>query len=374
MQAHRTTRARTSPTPRPAAQTNGLRPADAYIRESTHQQSEYSPEIQLAAIKEMMARHGYYCANVEHDEERGGVTTRKGYKRIEERARSGLTEAVFVYMLARWGRDAAERLRMGRELDRLRVPLFSVAEGRDEPGLKRGMHAIIDEEFSRNLSYKMVRAMPMAAKDGKYLARTPIGYKRIFPHDQPYRRKSAAEMVEDETYGPLVRDMYRWYAAGQSSRAIARRLNTMQAEYPNPQHDDGTWSYGTVLGILSKRVYIGEVEWGKHPEGTYYQYEGPVLRSGVDDCKPGAWPAIVDRELWEAVQRRLEGERREQRTTQRGTPVALLSGFLCCERCGALMTFHGYSTRKEPAGQYFCTDRWTGRSECRGPSISRAVV
>src|ERR687886_2940217 len=106
MQAHRTTSA--SPRqPHAAAAAGGLRPADAYIRESTHQQSEYSPEIQLAAIKEMMARHGYYCANVEHDEERGGVTTRKGYKRIEQRARSGLTEAVFVYMFARWGRDAA---------------------------------------------------------------------------------------------------------------------------------------------------------------------------------------------------------------------------------------------------------------------------
>jgi hypothetical protein len=214
----------------------------------------------------------------------------------------------------------------------------------------------------------------MAAKDGKYLARTPIGYRRIFPQDQPYRRKAAAEMVEDDKYGPLVRDVYRWYVAGQSSRDIARRLNTMRAEYPNPQHQEGTWSYGTVLGILCKRVYIAQVEWGIHHQGAYHQYEGPVLRSGEGDCKPGGWPAIVERELWDAAQRRLEGERRLARTTQRGNPVALLGGFLRCEHCGALCTPRKHSQRQEAAGQYFCIERVTGRRECPGRSISLAVA
>jgi len=90
-----------------------LRPADAYLRESEPGQSAYSPETQLESIKDAMVREDYYCANVERDEQRGRVVNRPGYQRIKARVEQGLTEGVFVYMMARWGRDAVGEIGAG---------------------------------------------------------------------------------------------------------------------------------------------------------------------------------------------------------------------------------------------------------------------
>jgi hypothetical protein len=146
-----------------------LRPADAYLRESQKMQGAYSPVVQFVNILDDMARRGYYCAFVQYDSERGRVTTRKGYVAILARAKRVETEAVFVYMLERWGRNGEERIRVGNELDRLKVPVISIHEGVDQPGLLRYVRAGMDEEFSRKLSHKVVDNLPAAVRDGIYV-------------------------------------------------------------------------------------------------------------------------------------------------------------------------------------------------------------
>jgi hypothetical protein len=39
--------------------------------------------------------------------------------------------------------------------------------------------------------------MPKAARAGKHAAPAPIGYKRVYPHDQEYDRHITSVMVED---------------------------------------------------------------------------------------------------------------------------------------------------------------------------------
>jgi hypothetical protein len=110
-------------------------------------------------------------------------------------------------MLERWGRNGVERLCAGSELDRLKVPVISVREGVDEPGLIRYVRAGRDEEFSRKLSLKMVDNLPAAVKDGTYLGRTPIGYRRVFTENTSYRkhpRPARAPSVNTPTTTPSV--------------------------------------------------------------------------------------------------------------------------------------------------------------------------
>jgi DNA invertase Pin-like site-specific DNA recombinase len=136
-----------------------------------------------------MAKHGFYPACIDGDEQRGRVTTRAGYQRIKARVAKGLTEAVFVFHNSRLGRDASERLALQRELKKLRVPIFSCQQGEIRADLIGGVHVLMDEQFSIDLAYKIKNAMPNAVKNGLYPARTPTGYKRVWPQDQAYARK-----------------------------------------------------------------------------------------------------------------------------------------------------------------------------------------
>jgi hypothetical protein len=55
----------------PPAADPALRPADALLRESMPGQSQYSPTTQHDQIVAAMAKHGYYPACIDGDDERG---------------------------------------------------------------------------------------------------------------------------------------------------------------------------------------------------------------------------------------------------------------------------------------------------------------
>ena len=81
-----------------------------------------------------------------------------------------------------------------------------------------------DQEFAKNLSFKIVGAMPAAVRHGSYPARTPIGYRRVWPGGQEYSRRARPAMLEDDEYGPLVREhIFGAYGRqGWSMRGIVR--------------------------------------------------------------------------------------------------------------------------------------------------------
>jgi DNA invertase Pin-like site-specific DNA recombinase len=283
-----------SPFPPPADPS--LRPADVLIRESDPGQSQHSPTTQRDVIVELMARQGYYPACIDGDERKGHVATRPGYQRIKARVAAGLTEAVFVLHSSRLGRDVAVRIKLQRELKKLRVPIFSAQQGELRDNLVGGVYALMDQQFSIDLAFKIKNAMPVGVKKGRYPARTPVGYKRIWPEGQAYDRKARPEMVADERYGPLVQDIFRKYGVERwSMRAIVGWLNSQVDQCPDPESEGGLWNRTGISNMLRKRVYIGEIEWGKRKSGYYDHYEGPTLRSGVEDCGPARHRLLMRR-------------------------------------------------------------------------------
>lgn len=348
-----------------------LRPAAVYIRESELDQGQYSPELQLAGATEVLARHGYYVVMIEQDSKEGDKVSRKGYQKIKKAVQQGVIEAVGVYKMSRWGRSAVERLRSGEEFDKLRVPVFDAQRGKaDTPGLERVIFAGIDEQFLRDLSWTIVRAMPAAAKDGKHLGPTPIGYKRVYPAGEVVGKRMCAELVPDPVYAPLVLQVFERYDRGESTYAIARWLNTQQ---PNPKNKAGLWSGAVVRGMLRRRAYSGEIDWGHRRTGKYSQYEGAVIQTGVDGVPAARHKAIIPRPLWDRVQDRLAG-RPQKQFTQRGSGPALLAGWLRCAGCGGPTTPWRDSARPEGNGRYRCTARQLGHSSCPEPAISMPVA
>jgi site-specific DNA recombinase len=106
------------------------------------------------------------------------------------------------------------------------------------------------------------------------------------------------------------------------------------------------WDRTTVWGILKNPAYRGAAAFGKTRAGPL----GPRLRAqrgrplqprrpvAPRDTPPEAWlhipvPALVDPELFAAVQDQLQENRRHARQGQRGARY-LLQGLLVCAQCG----------------------------------------
>lgn len=145
---------------------------------------------------------------------------------------------------------------------------------------------------------------------------TPTGYRR-----DPQTRR----LVPDER-APDVVAAFTAAAAGESRVQISRDL--------------GMTTSG-VRALLRNRVYLGELRVGQH-------------------INPGAHPAIVDADLFDAVQAVLEAAARPARSD---LPPALLRGLVRCAACGHVMT----RRKNRDEVNYACPVHHSGE-RCPAPS------
>ncbi|NYZ14888.1 hypothetical protein HL658_20270, partial [Azospirillum sp. RWY-5-1] len=144
----------------------------------------------------------------------------------------------------------------------------------------------------------------------------------------------------------MVRRIIREYAAGESPRAIAARLNVEGVPGPNGREWGDTTIRGQVArgtGILNNALYIGRLAWNRcsyvkdprtgkrlarpNPPEEWETFEVPHLR-------------ILDDDLWDRVKSQQEGVRTEMGRDGAGTPLNrahryLLSGLIRCGECGS---------------------------------------
>ena len=145
-------------------------------------------------------------------------------------------------------------------------------------------------------------------------------------------------VVEDDEFAPLVRRVFTEYATGRySARTLAERLNAEGAILPantGPKEQRGKgWHGDTIMQMLGNVAYIGK---------TYS--ESRRYRQG--DLIDAQWPALIDMETWEAVQRVRERQRRGTGGGSGPRPPRsyTFQGLLRCT-CGRRMTVHRWGQR-----------------------------
>lgn len=348
-----------------AADDAGQIAAAGYVRVSRALQAEgHSPEVQRAAIGALAAREGYHLVALEEDAERGHRVTRRGYQAILALVRAGAVGAVLVYYGHRWGRDGVEWLTRARELDRLGVPIISVQEGRDEPGLLRYVKAGLYEEYSRQLAKQVRPAMERSARSGVHQGPTPYGFRRVYAPRVAGQRPDPGHLEPDEAAAAIVREVFRRYAAGGLSiRALAADLNARGVPAPA----GGAWSQQRVWYLLHSPVYAGRVRHNHRPSG-HYERAG----AGEEFEADGRHEELVDAATWQAVQVRLALARRVPSASRSPLTVPLAAGLLRCPDCGGVLTPH--RTRVPGRGMYYCSNRRHGRTACASPGVSFAVA
>lgn len=176
-----------------------------------------------------------------------------------------------------------------------------------------------------------------SVKDGKYIGSTaPYGYKRVkITEGKGYTLEivhPAAEVVK------TIFDLYLNGKDGESfgSYKIAAWLDTIGYKTAT----GGVWSASSVRDILKNRTYAGFIVWGAK-KNTRYVSEGEVYtkKARSDDyyCVKGIHEAIISEEQFDAVQRKMRGNKQMSIGKEKVLKNPL-AGLVYCAKCGRLMT------------------------------------
>jgi len=318
----------------------GTIPAVACVRMSTDRQ-ESSPTQQRQEIEALAEREGYRILRW-YDGDLGisgdATERRMDFQRM---IRDASEKRDFKVILA-WDQDRFGRfnsIEAGfwiHPLVQAGVRLVTVAQGEidwsDFAGrMLYSMQQEAKHQFLVDLSRNVLRGRLAKAKAGKWTGgRAPYGYAITPERDL---------VLGDPERVATVRWIFETYCDRDISLAdMAHDLR--QAGKPAPLRH---WTVSSIQGILNRETYLGQAIQFRRQKGKYNGIRGSQIVSGAplgvkpkEDWFTVPCPPIIDRELWDRAQAKLESRRRRTTPKPRGGR-ALLNGLIHCGHCGRPM-------------------------------------
>jgi site-specific DNA recombinase len=302
--------------------------AVTYSRVSTEDQAKhgYSLPSQMEACCKCAEERGWaVVAEISDDGVSGATLDRPGLDRIREMAQAGEIDVVIVHDLDRLSRKAVYQMLLEEELGKNRVRIHYVLGnyGDDDEGrLQKHIRAAIAEYERSKITERTERGKRKKARGGLVVGGGRIPYGYLYDDD--------GHLIIAEKEAHIVRLIFEWYTNVDeecSIRGIARRLSATGSK----SYEGNTrWARSSVANILANETYAGVAYYNRRKRETPYGNRH-ALRPR-EAWIPIPVPAIVDRETWEAAQRR----RAHNRKMMRKQPCHryLLSGMLVCGECG----------------------------------------
>jgi site-specific DNA recombinase len=334
-------------------------------RYSTDLQSAASVDDQVRLCRERIERDGHELVQVYSDRGVSGATLmRPGIQSLLQCGIQHKFDLIYAEALDRISRDQEDAAGFFKRMCFAAVKIITLAEGEISElhvGLKGTMNAL----FLKDLAQKTRRGLQGRVLQGLSGGGLCYGYD-LLPGETGVRRVNEIEAT-------VIRTIFGDYAAGQSPRAIARKLNKKGMAGPSggPWRDTairGHFTRGT--GILNNELYVGRLVWNRltylkdpasgrrrsrlNPQDLWIIQEVPALR-------------IVDDTSWEAVKTRQENIRKSDRVAnaratrfwERRRSRHLLSGLLYCQECGSRYASIGrdYLACSAARGSGTCSNR-----------------
>ena len=339
-----------------------MKVAAAYIRVSTDDQIEYSPDSQIRAIHNYAEKNGYYVPEqyIFMDEGISGRTVgkREGFKQMIALAKSTPKpfEAILVWKYSRFARNREDSVvykSMLRKQCGIDVVSISESTGDDKMSiLFEAMIEAMDEYYSINLSEEVKRGMTEKAKRGGVLSVAPFGYK-----------VENGEYVIVEPEAMVIKEAFSDFLAGSGFLTIAKKCNAMGIR----THRGNPIENRTVEYWLNNPTYIGKTRWNPTGKTSRDYHNKNVIISD------GAHKPIIDDDLWNAVQQKLREDKSKYKSRMRAPQKGMsfwLNGVLRCGKCGSTLANYGGSYQCGKRGKGLCTG-----NGCVGiKTISKIVI
>lgn len=306
--------------------------AAAYIRVSTDDQMEISPESQLTKIKEYAEKNHLILSPkyIFHDDGISGraADKRPGFQQMIAAAKdqSHPFDVVIVWKFSRFARNQEESIFYKSILrSKCKVDVVSVSEPLIAGPFGSLIERIIewmDEFYSIRLSEEVKRSMTVNAKNGNLQSTPAFGYRA---------ENHMLVIVPEEA--EIVKEIFRRFIAGEAMYALAKSVNERGVR----THRGSPFENRTVDYILNNPVYIGKLRWT--PTGKTRRN----FKNGNSIIADAQHESIIDLETWNAAQARIcELKKTYKRYGKPSTERKhWLCGIIRCSSCGNTLTFAG---------------------------------
>ena len=336
--------------------------ASLYLRLSRDDNLEgesYSIGNQKKLLTAVAKEKGYTNLLIYIDDGISGVTmNRPDYIRMIEDFENNKSSALFVKDLSRIGRNYIEVGRLTEEfLPEHDIRLVAVSDNIDTHEGENELAPIknlFNEWYARDISKKRRISNKIKGNAGEPMGMPPYGYMK-----NPDGSKS---WVVDEEAASVVRRIFDLTLDGIGTHQIADILASENVLIPtsywiskgigrpgSKTASSCEWKSSTIISILSKQEYCGDVLNFKTYSKSYKnkkRYENDrenwVIFKDVHE-------PIIDRAVWETIQ-----ERRSRKTRKKQKSDGeknMFSGLLVCADCGSNLWYH--FNQKNHDIQYF---------------------
>lgn len=336
----------------------------AYIRVSTNDQMELSPESQLKEILKYAASNGIFLKEEYIFMEKEGRSGKRAGNRPEFQRMIATAKTlprpfdiILVWKFSRFARNQDEStFYKGMLRKKLGIDIISVSEPILDGMYGRLIELIIewqDEFYSCNLSAEVHRGMEQKALSGGYQSAFPFGYRQNGPGKPPAVVREQAE---------IVKTIFSLYVnENLNPTAIARELNAQGYT----TRKGNCFERRTVSYILQNPFYTGKICWNRNPKKTKnHETESEETAITVN----GHHKAIISETLFDSAARRLEKDGRGPLIRNVSACRHFLSGLIKCPYCGSGLT---YSSSQSPSFQCW---KYTKGLHCGSASISEKKV
>jgi len=367
--------------------------AAIYARVSSeHQATAHTIASQVAALRDRVTLDGLVLPEAMEflDEGYSGATlVRPALERLRDVIAAGALDRLYVHSPDRLARKYAYQVLLVDEFQRMGVEVVFLNRelGRSpEDDLLLQVQGMMAEYERAKIVERHRRGKLHAARAGlvNVLGGAPYGYRYVDKHTGGGQARY--EISPDEAR--VVRQVFDWVGCERLSIGEVCRRLTQAGEVTRTGKT--VWDRSVVWGILHNPAYKGAAAFGK----TRYEPLRPRLRAqrnrplqprravSVRDVPADEWltiavPALVEADLFAAVQTQLQENQRHARQSRRGARY-LLQGLVQCHHCGYALYGKPVS-RKAAKGHprtyayYRClgTDayRFGGERVCDNPQV-----
>ena len=322
-----------------AEQHNGQATNNAviYPRFSSHGQNEMTIEGQIRICREYAESQGYNVVGIYPEKARTGTNdSRPAFQRMIKDAASGQFQYIIVYMFDRFARNRRDSIMYKEMLKQeygVRVISATQPISDDEGGEFYEMFLEWnDEKYSKRLSKRVRNGLDTSVANGTFCGGHLVyGYKlRQEPTARVGRRNRFTKFVEiDEEQAEIIRYIFTEYDKGVEKQDIAAALNARGARFGGKPFKGRTFDKW-----LTNAKYTGEFTFG-----------GRLCNN--------TYPAIIDKALFERVQKRLAKNRYFAGGTATARVPYLLTGKAFCAHCNAALISDGGTSRTGQQHHYY---------------------
>lgn len=232
----------------------------------------------------------------------------------------------------------------------------------------RQINGLVNEWYLEDMSENIRSVLTNRRQNGFHIGAFALyGYKK-----DPCRK---GHLLIDEEAAAVVREVFTLFSQGLGKTAIARTLNDRGIpnpteykrlrglRYRQPGGKTGTlWKYSAIADMLENEIYIGNMVQGKYGSVSYKSKQNKPRPKSEWYRVEGTHEPIIDRGLWERVQKILA----QRAKPFSGGSIGLFSGKVRCAHCGYTMR----STKSRGRRYLQCSNRHVAKDACIGSFIS----